>query len=114
MRWVTYAEQQRESLPEDARRKLNKLLDLLAVNPRGHGTYSKRDDQWIATFGDGWGLVIYTIEDRWITITVLPTRYLGRVTQGHQILDSVVALLRVSWPRTLKPPDRDAPFALSG
>jgi hypothetical protein len=30
VRWVTYAEQQRESLPVDARRELNKLLDLLA------------------------------------------------------------------------------------
>jgi hypothetical protein len=77
VRWVTYAEQQRESLPADARPELDKLLDLLTVDPRGHGIYSKREDQWVATFGDGWGLVIYIIEDRWITITVLRVTWVG-------------------------------------
>jgi hypothetical protein len=77
VRWVTYAEQQRDALPADARRKLDTLLDLLTADPRRYGTYSKREDQWTATFGDGWGVILYTIEERWITITVLRVTWVG-------------------------------------
>jgi mRNA-degrading endonuclease RelE of RelBE toxin-antitoxin system len=70
VRWVTHAEQQRDSLPPDARAALDQLLDLLTADPRRHGTYSKSDDLWTAPFGP-YGLVAYTIEDNLITITVL-------------------------------------------
>ncbi len=45
IRWVTYAEQQRDSLPAEGRRELDALLDRLADDPRRHGTYDKRTER---------------------------------------------------------------------
>ncbi|KJE24447.1 hypothetical protein FF36_01177 [Frankia torreyi] len=76
VRWVDYARDQRDSLPAEARTALDIALRRLVEDPRGHSTYRKRDNQWTATFSDGWGLIVYTIEDRWITITVLRVTWL--------------------------------------
>ncbi|WP_239331616.1 hypothetical protein [Frankia sp. CiP3] len=70
-RWVTYADEQRRSLSADARQTLDDKLALLCTAPRRYGDYSPTRDQWSTHFGDGWGVVLYTIEDRWNMITVL-------------------------------------------
>ncbi|WP_239308200.1 MULTISPECIES: type II toxin-antitoxin system RelE/ParE family toxin [unclassified Frankia] len=77
VRWVDYAREQRDSLSAEARHQLDTALGRLVADPRAHGIYSKPEDQWTATFGDGWGVILYTIEDRWITITVLRVTWVG-------------------------------------
>jgi hypothetical protein len=77
VRWVDYARDQRDALPAEARHELDVALRRLVADPRAYGTYSKHEDQWTATFGDGWGVILYTIEDRWITITVLRVTWAG-------------------------------------
>lgn len=76
IRWVTYAEQQRDVLSPTARGELDRLLDQLTADPYRCGTYSKREDQWSATFGST-GVILYTIEDQWITVTVLRVLWVG-------------------------------------
>jgi hypothetical protein len=77
IRWVDYARDQRDGLAAEARAALDTALRRIVEDPRSHSTYRKRDDQWTATFGDDWGLIVYTIEDRWITITVLRVTWLN-------------------------------------
>ena len=50
-------------------------LDLLATDPRA-GYYDDTNDQWSVTFGE-LGIILYTIEDRWRTITVLRVTWIG-------------------------------------
>ncbi|WP_131764894.1 hypothetical protein [Candidatus Protofrankia californiensis] len=75
IRWVTYAEQQRDTLPAEGRRELNALLNRLADDPYRHGTYDKRTELRRAVFG--YGLLTYSVEERWITITVLRVTWIG-------------------------------------
>ena len=63
VRWVTYAEEQRDSLAPDARRALDDKLTLLCTDPRRHGDYSPTRDQWSTHFGDGWDMILCTVED---------------------------------------------------
>ncbi|WP_131769402.1 hypothetical protein [Candidatus Protofrankia californiensis] len=51
IRWVTYAEQQRDALPSEGRRDLDALLNRLADDPYRQGTYDKRTELWRAVFG---------------------------------------------------------------
>lgn len=76
VRWLTYAEHQRDTLQSDARRELDALLDRLTADPRRDGSYDKTTEQWTAAFG-GYDILLYSIEDRWITITVLRITWLG-------------------------------------
>lgn len=76
VRWVDHARDQRDDLPADARRALDATLRLLSVDPRGHGTYDKNTEQWTAPFG-GFGILLYSIEERWIIITVLRVSWAG-------------------------------------
>lgn len=77
VRWVTYAEQQADSLTPPARHALDETLAVLRADPRRHGDYSPTRDQWSTHFGDGWGVILYTIEDRWATVTVLRVTWAG-------------------------------------
>ncbi|WP_242605664.1 hypothetical protein [Frankia sp. Cppng1_Ct_nod] len=72
---MTYAEEQRDVLPGVARRELHLLLDVLTADPQRHGTYSKREDQWSASMSP-FGVMLYTVEERWLTITVLRVLWL--------------------------------------
>lgn len=74
VRWVTHAEVQRDALPTDARAGLDELLDQLTADPR-QASYDPERDEWSATFGPG--LLLYTIEDQWATITVLRVLWPG-------------------------------------
>ncbi|WP_250285311.1 hypothetical protein [Frankia sp. CiP1_Cm_nod2] len=69
IRWVTYAEQQRDTLPPEGRHELDALLNRLVDDPYRQGTYNKRTELWRAVFG--YGLLTYSIEDRLLTITAL-------------------------------------------
>ncbi|AEH08129.1 MULTISPECIES: hypothetical protein [Protofrankia] len=75
IRWVTYAEQQRDTLPSESRHDLEALLNRLINDPRRQGTYDKRTELWRTVFG--YGLLTYSIEDRWVTITVLRATWIG-------------------------------------
>lgn len=72
VRWVSDAARQRDDLPRPAHEQLLVALDLLADEPRA-GYYDDTNDQWSVTFGElgKLGIILYTIEDRWRTITVL-------------------------------------------
>jgi len=76
VRWLTYAEQQRDAVPIRARRDLVTLLDQLSTEPRERGVYDEDHDQWSATFGD-LGMVLYTIDEHWATLTVLRVVWIG-------------------------------------
>ncbi|WP_261566885.1 hypothetical protein [Frankia gtarii] len=76
VRWLTYAEHQRDNLLPTGRRELNRLLDRLTADPRLQGTCDKNSEQWTVAFGRH-GILLYTIEDRWITITVLRVTWLN-------------------------------------
>ncbi len=75
IRWVTYAEQQRDTLPAAGRRELDRLLDSLAADPRAPDTYNKDTRLWAAAFG--YAILIYSIEERWATVTVLRATWVG-------------------------------------
>ncbi len=75
IRWVTYAEQQRDALPSEGRRELDVLLNRLVDDPYRQSTYDKRTELWRAVFG--YGLLTYSVEDRWVTITVLRVTWIG-------------------------------------
>ncbi|WP_322762203.1 hypothetical protein [Frankia sp. Cr2] len=62
-------------MPAEGRRELDALLDRLAADPRRHATFDKRTELWRAVFG--YGLLTYSIEEKWITITVLRVTWIG-------------------------------------
>ncbi|CAO5246783.1 hypothetical protein [Frankia sp. AgKG'84/4] len=76
IRWVDHAREQRDSLPPEARAMLEEALRTLVRGPRS-GTYDKRSDQWTASFDRGRGVILYTIEERWFTITLLRVVWLS-------------------------------------
>ncbi|WP_250287111.1 MULTISPECIES: type II toxin-antitoxin system RelE family toxin [unclassified Frankia] len=76
VRWLTYAEQLRDSLPPAGRRELDQLLDQLTADPRQHSTCDKYSEQWTAAFG-AYGVLLYSIEDNLHTITVLRVTWSG-------------------------------------
>lgn len=76
IRWLTFAEAQRDSLPALARQELFEVLDLLSSDPRDHGVYDDTHDQWSATFGH-LGVVLYTIDEPWMMLTVLRVIWVG-------------------------------------
>jgi len=77
IRWVDYARDQREALPAGARGELDAALRMLAADPRAPGTYSEREEQWTTPFGGGWGVVLYSIEERWLMVTILRVTWAG-------------------------------------
>jgi hypothetical protein len=50
-------------------------LDRLATDPRKPGTYNKDTRLWAAAFG--YGILIYSVEERWITVTALRVTWVG-------------------------------------
>jgi hypothetical protein len=72
---VTYAEQQRDTLPAAGRRELARVVGLLAADPRQPGTNNKDTRLWAAAFG--LGILIYSIEEEWATVTVLRATWVG-------------------------------------
>ncbi|MCK9893692.1 hypothetical protein [Frankia sp. AgB32] len=75
-RWVDHAREQRGSLPVNPRARLDEMLHQLLRDPR-IGTCDKRTDQWTTSYDRGRGVILYTIEGRWLTLTVLRVLWLG-------------------------------------
>jgi hypothetical protein len=70
VRFVTYAAQQRDSLPPDGRRALDLKVRRLEEDPRQDAEYKTGDGGWSSSFGD-WGTMLYLISDNIVTVTVL-------------------------------------------
>jgi hypothetical protein len=58
VRFVTYAAQQRDSLPPAGRAALDDRLRELEEDPRQGAEYKASDDRWSTTFGR-WGVILY-------------------------------------------------------
>jgi hypothetical protein len=70
------AQRQRDGLPPAGQRGLEKALERLAADPRGRGTWDGEADVWTADFGAR-GLLLYSVDDSWITMTVLRVTWVG-------------------------------------
>lgn len=69
--WLEIARQQYDSLPDSVQRQIDMKLDLLLDDPEQYGTYDKSSDQWTTDFGDGDGLIVYTVVHQNIKVIVL-------------------------------------------
>lgn len=76
VRFVTYAAEQRDSLPPAGRRALDHRVRELEEDPRRDAEYKASDDTWSTSFGE-WGAMLYLISDRIITVTVLRITWVG-------------------------------------
>lgn len=76
VRLVTHAAQQRDSLPPAGRAALDDRLHELEQDPRHGAEYKASDDRWSTSFGR-WGVVLYLISDRIVTVTVLRITWAG-------------------------------------
>jgi mRNA-degrading endonuclease RelE of RelBE toxin-antitoxin system len=76
VRFVTYAAQQRDSLPPAGRAALDHRLRELEEDPRQGAEYKTSDVRWSTTFGR-WGVILYLISDKIVTVTVLRITWAG-------------------------------------
>lgn len=76
VRFVTYAAQQRDSLPPAGRAALDRRVRELEEDPRRGAEYKASDDRWTTSFGQ-WGAMLYLISDKIITVTVLRITWAG-------------------------------------
>lgn len=61
--WLEIAREQYTSLPANAREQIDTRVEQLLENPRQQprSAYDERTDQWTTTYGDGAGLILYTV-----------------------------------------------------
>jgi mRNA-degrading endonuclease RelE of RelBE toxin-antitoxin system len=61
--WLEIAREQYTSLPAEAREQIDTRVEQLLENPRQQSrcAYDERTDQWIITYGDGAGLIVYAV-----------------------------------------------------
>lgn len=62
-RWLEIAHAQYDALPLDRQQLVNARIAELAEQPNGPAeAYDPATDQWVTTYGDGTGLILYAIE----------------------------------------------------
>jgi hypothetical protein len=76
VRLITYAAQQRDSLPPAGRAALDRRLHEFEQDPRQGAEYKASDDRWSTSF-DRWGVILYPISDKIVTVTVLRITWAG-------------------------------------
>ncbi|MGP4015290.1 type II toxin-antitoxin system RelE family toxin [Saccharopolyspora sp. 5N708] len=69
VRWLTEAEREWDALPDAVRVALKTAVERIQEDPRAHGTYNKRYDQYSATFD--YGVIQYAVVDHVLRIIVL-------------------------------------------
>jgi hypothetical protein len=79
VRFVTYAEAQRRSLPPAGRQALDRKVHELEEDPYRDVEFKPSDGTWLSTFRESgeWGVILYLIADQIVTVTVLRLTWVG-------------------------------------
>jgi hypothetical protein len=71
-RWLEVARAQYDALPADRQQLVDARLAELLDHPEGSAeAYDQASDQWITTYGDGAGLILYAVEPTYRHVLVL-------------------------------------------
>jgi mRNA-degrading endonuclease RelE of RelBE toxin-antitoxin system len=76
VRFVTHAEEQRQALPPAGRQALELKVRELEEDPFRDAEHKAADDSWTSTFGE-WGVILYVVGERIVTVTVLRVTWVG-------------------------------------
>lgn len=70
--WLEIARRQYDSLPTEIQQQIDDRLEELLENPHlPKDAYDARTDQWIAGYGDGLGLILFTVVNEHQRVIVL-------------------------------------------